>query len=128
MQQRKAPDVNPTTGSLDSNHASAGVAGEKEAKVCVDSRLVRKGLLGNQVKPIINQSGAELLAGTAGRKFDIQTGGQSRNVGSLRLLAEIPFHSQIRVAHTVGGAGSSSAKDGKIRNIQVQFHMVWQAV
>src|SRR5215472_2365495 len=100
-----------STCGLNSQHAGAGIPGEQEPNIDIDSCFVGERLLSDQIEPIVGEPGAELLASVAGGKFDIQAGCQSWNMGVLRRFVKIPLHSQIGVAHAVGGLGPSSAKE-----------------
>ena len=56
VQDREASGINMTAGGLNSQHTCAGVTGEHKTNIAIDPRPVRKGLLRDEIEPVVGQS------------------------------------------------------------------------
>lgn len=126
--QGEAPGIDVAAGVLRAENTGAGVAGEQEAKVGIDARLVGKRFLGDGVQPVVGEPGTELPPGIAGRKFDVEAGGESRGAERAGGFAEVPFDAHVGVAGAVGGRGSGRAVDGEPGCVDVELEAVRQTV
>src|SRR5882724_10719578 len=99
---------------LNAQGTGARVASEQVANVGVDPGLVRERLSRNKSKPIVNQPRAELTAGVAGRKLEVQADSHCRKTRATELLVKVPLHPQVCIACASLRLSSQDAKDREI--------------
>jgi hypothetical protein len=128
VEKRETPGVDVAARALYAEGTGTGVACKQIAEIDIDPGFVRQGFLRDQVEPVVCQARAKLLAGVASRKLNVEACGQSREAGGRRLLVKPPFHAKVRVAAARGAFGAYGSKDGEVRDVDVQFEIVGQAV
>ena len=113
---------------LNSEDASAGVAGEKVSEVESETGLVGKGLLQNCVEPVVGETGTKPLGLVAGGKFRIEARGEGRDSARSGGFREVPLDAHVGITIPGGVRRAGCAVDGEIRDIEVEFDVMRKSV
>src|SRR5208337_4452754 len=119
VHQRETPGVYVAAGILGTQNAGAGIAGEQKSKIGVEPCLLRDGLLGDGIKPIVGKTGTELLARISGGKFNIHAGREGWHAQGPIRFVEVPFDAEVSIAGSARGLRSRRTEDGEIGRIEI---------
>ena len=126
--QREPAGVDVAARGLNSEDASAGVAGKKVSEVESETGLVGKGLLQNRVEPVVGEAGTEPLGLVAGGKFRIEARGEGRDSARSGGFREVPLDAHVGITIPGGVRRAGCAVDGEIRDIEVEFDVMRKSV
>lgn len=111
VEDGQAGRVDLPSRGVDADNPCAGVAGEKDAEVEIESGLGCDRLLNNEIEPVVDEAGAELIVRIAGGEFDVEAGTENWSMGIFDGAAEIPFDAEVGVARASGGWSARVASD-----------------